>query len=402
MQSNVLPASPAHKLSALEALFYAVAATAALPGAAVAFTAPPPIAEACSAGSWSRTGRAPCNTASLGHYVPTSGARSQTPAPLGRYVDTVGASAAKTAPLGSYVDTVGASAPKLAPLGRYVDTVGASAAKAASLGSYVDTVGASAAKLAPLGRYVDTLGASAAKLAPAGSYVDTVGAKAAKLAPVGYYVVSTGQAAAVAAPVGTFAAGLGNVAAAACPGGTNAYGAASACRIVAPDYVGPGVRPLLTSSFSAGGSNDLGPVNAGDGFSFQVVNASADKANDSRLTGLTLLSYSFSDPTWFQLVGFTPGMELAADGGLTTFSLQAQAGLPAGAFAFTLTLNTDQNADYQAPGQSFVYSFSGFHAAVVPEPGAAALLLAGLLSLGGLARRQRAGRNSAPACTANS
>ncbi len=412
------------KLAALQVLFSAVAASAVLPGTAAAFSPPPPIAQQCTAGSWSSTGRTPCNKADLGYFVPGTGATSQTPAalgsyvdttgataaklaplgryvdtpaastaklaPLGRYVDTVGASAAKLAPLGSYVDTTGASAAKLAPLGSYVDTTGATAAKLAPLGRYVDTAGASAVKLAPLGSYVDTVGASAAKPAPVGSYVDTLGATSAKLAPVGYYVDKTGQSAALAAPLGTFAAGLGSAAASACPAGTNAYGAASACRIIVEGHSGPGVTPLLASNFGTGGIHALGAVLPGDSFAFLVSNSSTDLANSSKLTALTLRSYTLSDPSLFDLVGFSNGMELAAGGGLAALSLQARAGLPPGAFSFTLTLNTDQYADYQASGRQFSYSFSGFNAAAVPEPGSTALLLGGLVALAAWRRRSGA------------
>ncbi len=357
------------KIAALRVLFAAVAA-AALPDTVSAYTAPPPIAY-CAAGTWSSRGTTPCQLASLGHFVSTTGAISETPAPLGRYVDTTGATAAKLASLGSYVDTVGASAAKLAPLGRYVDTTGASAAKLASLGSYVDTVGASAAKLAPLGRYVDTVGAIAAILAPAGYYVDT-----------------TGQSAALAAPAGRFASGLGSMAAAACPTGSNSYGAGSACRIIHEGFSGvAGVTPLLDSTFGTGGSHDLGSLLPGDSFVFKVANNSADRATTSNLTALTLRSYTLSDPSLFDLVGFTNGLELAAGGGSASLSLHAKAGLPVRAFSFTLTLNTDQYADYQAAGKQFSFAFTGLHAAAVPEPASTALLLAGLGTLALLRRR---------------
>ena len=361
---------PSHQIAALRLLFAAVAA-AALPNTASAFTAPPPMA-LCAAGTWSSNGHTLCTPASLGFFVDTIGATSQTPAPLGRYVDTTGATTAKLAPLGSYVDTTGASAATLAPLGRYVDTTGASVAKLAALGSYVDTTGAFAAKLAPLGRYVDTVGASAAKLAPAGYYVD-----------------QTGQTAALAAPAGRYAAGLGSSAAAACPSGSNSYGAGSACRILQQGFSGAaGVTPLLGSNFGTGGSHDLGSLLPGDSFAFTVNNSSADLATTANLTALTLRSYTLSDPSLFDLVGFTNGLELAAGGGTAALSLQAKAGLPAGAFSFTLTLNTDQYADYQAAGKQFSYTFTGMNAAAVPEPGSVALMLAGIGALALLRRRR--------------
>jgi hypothetical protein len=54
--------------------------------------------------------------ASLGHYVATTEATSQTPAALGSYVDTIGAFAAKLAPVGHYVDKTGQTAALAAPM----------------------------------------------------------------------------------------------------------------------------------------------------------------------------------------------------------------------------------------------------------------------------------------------
>ena len=240
-----------------------------------------------------------------------------------------------------------------------------------------------------MGSYVDTAGAAAPKLAPLGSYVDTLGATGAKLAPAGYYVAMTGQTAPLAAPPGTYASALGSIEAVPCSSGSNSYGAGSACRIIEEGHVGAGVSPRLDSTFGTGGTYDLGSVLPGDSFIFNVTNASTDVATTTNLTALTLLSFTLSDTSLFEMVGFADGMELAAGGGLAALSLRAKAGMPPGAFSLVLTLTTDQFADYQTAGKQFSYTFTGPTAAPVPVPGSWALFLIGL---SGLARvRRRAG-----------
>ena len=426
-------AADAAKLQHLRMLFAAIAAVSGS-DAAFAFTAPPPISQPCAAGTFSQNGRAPCTTASVGHYVSTVAATSQTAAPLGYYVTTTGASAATAAPVGRYVDTVGASAAKLANPGYYVASTGQSAAKAAAPGYYVNTIGASAATAAPLGSFVATAAAVAVTPAPVGRYVDTVGASAAKLASAGYFVASTGQStaqaaapgsfvgaagasaataapigffvssaaatAATSAPAGKYVAVIGATAAATCASGANSYGAASACRIVSEGFAGDAthvVSPRLSSNFGTGGIHALGTLAPGDSFAFGVSNASTDSANVANLTALTLRSFTLAgqDGAWFDLVGFTSGMTLAP-GGFAGLSVHAKAGLPAGVFAFSLTLDTDQFADYGMAGQQFSYSFTGSNGvALVPEPGSAALALAGLGLMGALFGRRR--RRSAQA-----
>lgn len=156
---------------------------------------------------------------------------------------------------------------------------------------------------------------------------------------------------------------VGAIAAVNCVSGANAYGAASACRIVSESLAGDAGHvgsPRLSSNFGTGGTHDLGTVVPGGSFAFSVSNASNDSVTGANLTALTLRSFTLAGPdgSWFDLAGFTGGMALAP-GGLAGLSLLAKSGLPPGVFAFSLTLITDQFADYGAAGKQFSYSFSG-------------------------------------------
>ncbi|MBP6901080.1 MAG: PEP-CTERM sorting domain-containing protein, partial [Burkholderiaceae bacterium] len=253
---------------------------------------------------------------------------------------------------------------------------------------------ASAAKLASPGYYVASTGQSSAQAALPGSFVSTAGASAATLAPVGHYVSGSAATAATAAHAGAFVAVVGAAAAEDCVAGSNSYGAASACRIVTPGFAGDAthvVSPELASDFGTGGTHALGSLAPGDSFAFGVSNASTDSASTASLTTLTLHSFTLTGPNGasFDLLGFTSGMTLAAGAG-AALSVRANADLPAGDFVFSLTLETDQFADFGAAGQQFTWTFTGSNGvAPVPEPGAGMLGLAGLGLMGALFGRRR-------------
>jgi hypothetical protein len=384
------------------------------------------MAQACAVGTFSASGLQPCASAPVGYYVNTTGATSPSPAPLGRYVSVVGASSTQQALPGSYVPTIGASAPTPAAPGYYVNSAGASAPTAATPGHYVPSSGATTSFTAPVGTYVagsaatattqaqpgyyvntpgasaqtpaqvgyfvPTAGASSAQIAPVGSYVAYPAATAATPAPVGSYVASAGASAPTQAAPGSYVSASGSASASACPSGTNSYGGAPACRIVSASHAGTApvaVGPQIDSLFGAGGVFDVGDVAAGDDILMAFRNASGDPALGD-LTSLTLFSALLggADAGLFSLVGFAPDVLEAGENGVG-FSLHAGNG--SGAFSFTLSVLTDQFANFGSAGQTFVYTFNGHFldaANGVPEPASVALVLGALGVLAAARRRQ--------------
>jgi len=122
-----------------------------------------PQATACSAGTYSATGDAPCTEAPMGSFVATEGATEATLCPVGTYSSVTGAESCAPAPAGSFVDTVGATGSLLCPAGSYSATIGSASCTLAEPGFYVPTIGESSQTACPAGM-VSEAGATACSL----------------------------------------------------------------------------------------------------------------------------------------------------------------------------------------------------------------------------------------------
>ncbi len=96
---------------------------------------------ACTAGTYSATGNAPCDEAAPGYFVSTAGATSQTACPVGTYSSVSGAESCQMAPAGSYVGTIGANGSLQCPAGTYSATAGSASCTPADAGFFVALIG---------------------------------------------------------------------------------------------------------------------------------------------------------------------------------------------------------------------------------------------------------------------
>ena len=119
---------------------------------------PPP----CTPGNYSSTGAAPCNPASAGSYVATTGATSESACAVGTYQPTEGQSSCLLANPGSYVAITGAIVATECALGTFNPDSGATSCTPAPLDTYVDTTGATATTDCPAGTYTVTTGSTSA------------------------------------------------------------------------------------------------------------------------------------------------------------------------------------------------------------------------------------------------
>jgi hypothetical protein len=377
----------------------------------------PALAAPCTPGSFSPTGSDPCVPAPPGTYVPTvgastatrapvgtfvstSGASTPTLAPVGTFVSSTGASTATQAPVGTFVSTSGASTPTLAPVGTFVSSTGASTATRAPVGTFVSTSGASTPTLAPAGTFVSSTGASTATETPAGSfaanagqstptlaapgfYVSTTGATSETPAPVGTFVMGFGQTAATSAPAGFFASMVGSTAASACAVGGASYGGAEYCRALAsglPALSGPGL------TISPGIIFDFNSVVVGNSAStvFTLANLPSLLSKGLGIDDLTIFSIIAGGP--FSANGIASGTVL--DGGQSAMFMTQFSPTAVGSYVQTLSVSTDQFANFGQAGQEFTITLRGVGIAV-PEPKTWALLLAGFGFSGLMLRRSR-------------
>lgn len=139
---------------------------------------------------------------------------------------------------------------------------------------------------------------------------------------------------------------------------------------------GLGVGPVYDSAPTPGSTISFGQFHAGQtGFADLLVSNSSTDAGPVTLTGLSLLSASFTGSPDFTLAGFTPTVIDAGD--MLDLKLDFAA-LGSGLQTASLMLTTDQDAAFGAPGDTFTYLLSATVLSPVPEPGTFILVGVGL------------------------
>ena len=151
---------------------------------------------------------------------------------------------------------------------------------------------------------------------------------------------------------------------------------------------GQGVGPVLGPDVSAGSLFDFGPLDDGDSALLAVLALQnlSDDGDLGALTDLTIHDILLAGPdaALFEVVGFSPGTVLPADGTSTcAVSIRFNAAGPLGVKTAALTIRTDEGAPLGADGTDLRYDLAG---EVVPEP-----LTLSLLALGGWGLLRRRG-----------
>ncbi|MGD7654308.1 MAG: hypothetical protein ACQCXQ_13900, partial [Verrucomicrobiales bacterium] len=226
----------------------------------------------------------------------------------------------------------------------------------APAGSFVATYGATAAVLAPAGTYVDSEGASTAQTAAPGTYVPNPGSTAATVAEKGYYVSSAGQSSQTAALSGTYVPVSGATAAVTNPVGTWSPDASPGVRTISPLVATDGsviVGPVFGSNYGRGETIDLGAIREPVSLSLDLSNNSGDSGFPSALTTLSLAGPEFGGDPLVALESGEAGP--LAPGEMTTLVFEVNPGEP-GTHQSTITIQTDEFAEFMGPGSDFVYT----------------------------------------------